>query len=175
MAAKDLLLKNQMFFVKYLPLSAVIFLFAYLLAPSSKALNNSFYVLVLAPTILIINKIEWKNLWRSQHFKVFSVFCLWALLSILWAEEGKIKEGKYVLYVYLYVLAVTFAFSNKIKLSDKVFYFSIALTASIPVYVLLTAPDKARLKDGHGMFQSALTGGNTLCFFIICCLLSILL
>jgi O-antigen ligase len=166
MSLKEFFKGKQEYIAKGLAYTACLFILYFLLAHTSKALNNSFYILMLAPTLLIINKIELKQLWKSLHFKIFTLFCLWMGISVLWSGTVKASEVKYVLYVYIYVLGVSYAYRNRDKVSEKLLYAFLSLTLVVPLFVYFTN-DKSRLKGGHGLFESALTGGNVLCFFII--------
>ena len=109
-------LKAQAFLLeKWIPNALFLFVLSFYLLPSSKAVNNFFYIALLAPALLCINKLKWSESFKTINFKALFALAIFASISLIWsAEDSKyFKEFTYIVYVVIFCQLIYFTLKEK--------------------------------------------------------------
>lgn len=154
-------------YLRHITTYIAITLSCYFLAQTSKQLHNAFYILVLLPTLLILDRQLLQNLFNSTVFKVLLAFGVWHIASIGWSDTPSIDNAKDVLYVVLFVIAIAIAWKNKDNTRRHTLIIASLITCLPSLYLLFTSDHSLRLSEGPGIFSNPITGANSLIFLII--------
>jgi len=100
---------------KWIPNFLFLFILSFYLLPSSKAVNNFFYIALLAPALLSINKLRWSKSSKILNFKALYVLAIFATLSLAWSSgnEKLFKEFTYIVYTVIFCQLIFFTLSEK--------------------------------------------------------------
>ena len=99
--------------IKYFfPISYTIFILGFFFSPSSKFLSNYYYLALVFPFVILIlmKKVDFRPLFSSRTFLLITVYLVYMLCTLFWADSVSMsdltKYGLRVLYVLIF-LSVT--------------------------------------------------------------------
>ena len=135
-----------------------IFLIFIPLVPSHKSLNNLFYILILAPSIILLKKDDFS---LKQNKLLISVltFSVYSGLSILWSSPTELKEVKYIFYVLLFIIGSS-KIINKLEFEKLGIFILISLTIQLGL-----SKNFATRLSGHGVLENALYASQYYLFY----------
>ena len=92
-----------------------LFLASYAVLTTSKAVNNVFYIFLLAPTVFIFPIKIYKSLVKTKDFFLYliAIMMLFFAISGLWGNEVSYKYLKYALYIIGFFLLINFLIIEK--------------------------------------------------------------
>jgi O-antigen ligase len=87
------------------------------LLPTSKAVNNVYYALVLAPALLLLRRADWRWLAGSPLWRAAMALVAYLTLSGLWTEHAdwgdRLSQAKSLVYLAVYVALVACVFARR--------------------------------------------------------------
>jgi O-antigen ligase len=89
---------------RYFSFSLFFFVFSYLLLPSTKMVNNTFYVLLAIPALIFFICGKWKDFIRRPTSSFFLAFVGW--LVVVGALSGDFQYFRHIIYVFLFMVVL---------------------------------------------------------------------
>jgi O-antigen ligase len=139
----------------------------YYLALTWKQVHNAFYLLALLPGLILLNSKLIGQLAKSRIFVCLTALGLWSALSILWSPTPNSDNLKDVLYVLLFVIAVSASWQNGYKIPTWFPAVFASIVSIATLYWLSEWDGSRRFKANNAIFSSPLTGANSLCFITL--------
>jgi O-antigen ligase len=101
----------------FLPVTVLLFIAGFFLAPTSKALNNFYYALVLTPALLCLKKEDYRWVFDFRLLRYLLVFAGYLCLTLLWSESNpEDKFFKHLVYgIYVLGFVITIAMVAKYR------------------------------------------------------------
>ena len=165
-----------------LEISFLIFIVGFFLMPYIKWQNNFFYIFLLAPYLIMINRNTFKMLCRSRIFLLSLLFIMYLLATLIWGHKGNSSDYMHIFIRSLSVL-VFYALTMELSLSDKWFMdrvFTIMIWASLLgtlIYIFVFhypfRYPPMRLND-IGVLRNAIQAGSTFGMILIILYYSVL-
>lgn len=150
-----------------LPLLVIATLCLFFAAQTSKQLHNAFYILLLAPTLILADKDFIRTLSTSTSYRILIIFGLWMSLSITWSQTPNASNLKDVLYIFIFVACIAIAWNKRNQVPKSATVIFSAITTLATLYILWQWDGKGRLTSDGGIFSNPLTGANSLAFLIL--------
>ncbi len=96
-----------------------LFLAALYLAPDTRSMRNTYYLLVLLPALVLLRREDFHLLWKNPVLRAASLLLGYLWLSCLWSENdnlGKVaKTGAQLVYLLVFLLVATRCLSSDVR------------------------------------------------------------
>lgn len=102
-----------------LAVTLALFLAGFYVLPTSKAVNNVYYALVLAPALLLLRSADWRWLAGSWLWRAAMALLAYLTLSGLWTEHASwsdwLSQAKALPYLAVYLALVACVFARRVE------------------------------------------------------------
>jgi|GEM_PF-2507885 len=96
-----------------------LFLAALYLAPDTRSMRNTYYLLVLLPALVLLRREDFHLLWKNPVLRAASLLLGYLWLSCLWSENdnlGKVaKTGAQLVYLLVFLLVATRCLNSDVR------------------------------------------------------------